>query len=180
MEREKRPNKIYKRVFNQKKIDEMKIKIRDLEWSDLFNTEDPNQAITLFYSKFNQIFDRVCPLVLRKNQDLPRKPWVTQSLLNSIKEKNRLYKVEMQYQNEINIGNFKKYKNRSTFVLREAEATYCQKKFREWDSPRKTWKIINERINNVKTRNIPSHITSNEGVKITDDRVMAEAFANHF
>ena len=86
----------------------MKIKIRDLDWSDLLNTEDPNQSIALFYSKFKQIFDRLCPLVLRKNQDLSLKPWVTQSLLNSIKEKNRLYKVRMQYPNEINIENFKK------------------------------------------------------------------------
>ena len=74
----------------------------------------------------------------------------------------------------------KKYENRFTFVLREAEAKYYQKKFRECDSPRKAWKIINERINNVRTRNIPSHITNNERVKITDERVMAQAFANHF
>ena len=38
---------------------------------------------------------------------------------------------------------------------------------RECDSPRKTWKIINEKI-------------TNEGDKIADERVMAEAFANHF
>ena len=50
------------------------------------------------------------------------------------------------------------YKNRLTFVLREAEAKYYQRKFRECDSPRKSWKIINERINNVKTRNFRSHL----------------------
>ena len=72
------------------------------------------------------------------------------------------------------------YKNQITFVLREGEAKYYQKKFRECDSPRKTWKIINERINNVKTRNIPSHVTTNAGVKIKDERVIGEAFANHF
>ena len=65
----------------------MKIKIRYIDWSDLFNIEDPNQSIILFYSKFNQIFDRVCPLVLRTSQDLPRKLWITQSFLNSMKEK---------------------------------------------------------------------------------------------
>ena len=67
-----------------------------------------------------------------------------------------------------------------TFVLREAEVKYYKQIFQECDSPRKTWKIINERINNVKTRNIPSHVITNEVVKITDERVMAEAFANHF
>ena len=61
----------------------------------------------------------------------------------------------MQHKNEINIGNFNKYKNRLTFVLRNAEAKFYQKKSRECDSLRRTWKIINERINNVKTRNIP-------------------------
>ena len=86
-------------MINQKKIDEMKIKIREIDWSDVLNIEDPNQSIALFYSNFNQIFDRVCPLVLRNSQDLPCKPWVTQSLLNSLKEKKkRLYKVTMNYQ----------------------------------------------------------------------------------
>ena len=33
--------------------------------------------------------------------------------------------------------------------------------------------------NNVKTRNITSNITANEEVKVTDERGMAEAFANH-
>ena len=79
----------------------MKIKIRDIDWSDMLNIEDPNQSIVLFYSKFNQIFDRVYPLILRKSQGLPQKQWATQSLLNSIKEKNILYKVRMQYPNEI-------------------------------------------------------------------------------
>ncbi|MFO7795213.1 MAG: reverse transcriptase family protein [Promethearchaeia archaeon] len=180
VEREKRPNKSYKRIINQKKIDEMKVKIGDIDWNDVLNVEDPNQSIVLFYSKFNQIFDQVCPMVLRKSKDLPRKPWVTESLLKSIKEKNRLYKVKMQYPNEINIENFKKYKNRLTLVLREAEAKYYQNEFRKCDSPRETWKLINEKMNNVKTRNIPSHITSHEGVKITDERGMAEAFADHF
>ena len=48
----------------------------------------------------------------------------------------------------------------------------------KYDSPRKTWKIINERINNVKTRNITPYIATNEGVKITEKRVITEAFAN--
>ena len=74
----------------------------------------------------------------------------------------------MQHINEINIGKFNKYKNQFTFVLRDAEAKYYQKKFREYDSLRRTWKIINERINNVKTRNIPPYITTTEGVKITE------------
>ena len=58
--------KVIRGQLTRKKIDEMKIKIRDIDWSDLLNIENPNQSMTLFYSKFNQIFDRVCPLVLRK------------------------------------------------------------------------------------------------------------------
>ena len=77
------------RVINQKKIVEMKIKIRDMDWSYVLHIEDLNQSIALFYSKFNQIFDRACPLVLRKSQGLPRKPSVTQILLNSIRKKKK-------------------------------------------------------------------------------------------
>ena len=59
----------------------------------------------------------------------PKKPWITQGILNSISRKNELYKIYLDKPSVINFQQFKNYRNTYNGLKRKAEKMYLQNKF---------------------------------------------------
>ena len=111
-----------RRDFGEKIVLKLKEELGDVGWSSVIDEMDPNQSLDNFYNILTENLDEFCPYRnLKGKRHTPRKPWVNASLLRSINEKNRLYKIKMKYPTEINIIRFKNYKNLLVRILRENE-----------------------------------------------------------
>ena len=66
------------------------------DWSYLSNFTDVQLAYTSFCNTFTDLYNRLLPVIAQKKEEkkLP-KPWLTSGLSNSIKKKNKLYKLSV-------------------------------------------------------------------------------------
>ena len=97
---------------------------------------DSDQSLDNFYNILTEKLDKFYPYRnLKGKRHTSRKTQVNASLLRSINEKNRLYKIKMKYLTEINIIRFKNYKNLLVRILRENERVYYENSFKNSDSP---------------------------------------------
>ena len=51
-------------------------------------------------------------------------PWLTSSLLNSYKRKNKLYKISLTLKTDETVAKYKAYKNKLNHLLRISERKY--------------------------------------------------------
>ena len=100
------------RQINNANIDIFKTKVGETDWRPV-NNPDVNVGYDLFHRNLSLIYEESFPVhekiyKLFKNK---YKPWLTTAILNSLKEKNRLYKKYMQaktLESRLNYCNYKK------------------------------------------------------------------------
>ena len=89
---------------------------------------DPQESFTIFYNLINDLYDKYFPIktkiLSKKSQS---KPWVSQTLINRIKIRDRLNKLSCK--GRIDRKNYTKFRNCLTKQLRDAKAIYFSHKF---------------------------------------------------
>ena len=140
-----RGNKVIE--FREKKEQndiKFKERIDALEFRDIYETGDANEA----FDKFNEImireFNLAYPLVTKTiNENKTYHPWLTPGLKESIKMKNRMYKKFVKH--PITYGpQYRMYRNNLTKLLKISKNNYYLSKFEESKSNIKAnWKNIN-------------------------------------
>jgi len=82
----------------------------------------------------------------RNRRKLLNKPWITQALYKSIKDKNKIYRslVKNGFENKVKFAYYKRYRNQLTHLLVLSKKEYYQSQvlIARNDSA-KTWKFIN-------------------------------------
>lgn len=174
-------NQTKRRDFSHKNVLRLKEGLGDVDWSPVIDEKDPNQSLDKFYYIMNEKLDLFCPYKSPRGKKLtPKKPWINESLLRSINEKNRLYKIRIKYPTEINITRFKNYKNMLVRILRVSERLYYEKSFRNSDSPRKTWSLIKDKIGRNKKLLHPEVLFDINGKEFRGPQAVAKKFSEYF
>ena len=107
--------------------------------------------------------------MVKPRKCLIEKPWLTRSLLKSIKKKNILYKQSLQKPSTDPELKYKKYKNKLNQSLRLAQRFHYETKLEECKSNMKsTWRILNEVINRKKMNTSKSVTFSQNNQNISD------------
>ena len=116
-----------------------------------------------------------------KNCKRPYSPWITKSLLASVRKKNKLYRQLLRSPNPTRELQYKSYRNKLTHLIRIAKRHYYDQRFASAKNDLKeTWKLINEVINKRKCRPpFPSSFRS-DGSILTDPVEIANGFCNYF
>jgi len=71
------------------------------------------------------------------------KPWFTSSLNKSVQKKVKLYNKWLHTRSDVDLNKYKKYKNKLTSVLRNAEKLYYSNRFNEIQGNiNEAWQII--------------------------------------
>ena len=109
------------------------------------------------------------------------KPWITPSILNSIKKKNLLYKNCLKYKSDtMLIDKYKKYKNKLVTIIRAAEKNYYTNELLEVkDNMAKTWCILNKMTGRGQTHKAIKQIEIN-GKIIENPGTIANKFNDYF
>ena len=116
-------------------------------WAEYKQIEDPNEAMDLFIDGIIQ-----CEEKSKRNQvkNVPRKEWITRTLLKSCKKKDKLHKqLKEDPMNERLQREYKNYVKCLNKVIKDAKIKY-EKDLIEKNSgdPRQLWKIINSKLGN--------------------------------
>ncbi len=155
--------------------------IRDIDWTDVLNSDDPNNAYDIFVTKFTSLYNKHCPIVnIRiKNRNL-EKPWLTNGLINAIKKKNNLYKTFIKTKALGDETKYKRYKNKVTYLLRVAEKCYYTELLdKHKNDAKETWKILNKCIKTNTYSSLPSSFLDNNK-HLSDAKEIANGFNNFF
>ena len=119
-------------------------------WHLVFGANDVNDSYNIFIDIFMKHYNHCCPMKEHKCKK-HHKAWITNSLKDACKKKNKLhvaFKKNPTFQNE---GKYKKYKNKLTNILRTCEETYYSNKFDKVKADNKeTWRVLNEILNRKK------------------------------
>ena len=142
------PTSVESRDLSKQNIDVFKNKLSLVNWDDLCDNNDANVSYNMFIDKFNKLYDECIPKKVVKKRHAknrcPKAPWITCSLLNCIRRKNRLHKKSMQKPTEANVSKYKNYRNRLNSLLRRAKQNYFSTQLdKEKRNMKNTWKILN-------------------------------------
>jgi len=172
----------YKRNLSDSKLNELKHKLSNIDWSPVLTSADANSAYNSFFTKFTSCYNECLPLELKeiKCRNQICKPWITPCILKSIRKKNKLYKDYLNNSNTENVSKYKTYKNKLTKIIRSAEKLHYSNKFQQAQGNlSKTWEIIKKLINPDQSKKPINEIKLDNNT-ITDTKVIANKFNEYF
>ena len=155
--------------------------VRSADWSYVNELDDPNTAYS-FIETYKNLYNSCFPVKKANNKRKNNwKPWMSNSILKSIKTKQALYRKYLRDPNDLTSAKYKAYKNKLTHTLRIAKRLYCEKKLTEQKQNIKgTWRILNEVINRPnRNQRLPSTFKSG-GNEITNPTEIADKFCSYF
>ena len=109
------------------------------------------------------------------------KPHITSGIKVSIGHKDRLYKKYLENSNEVTRAIWRRFKNKLTETIRNAEKLYYKKIISNHkNSTTQLWKTFGKILNQnkVKHKNISSLLINDK--KVTEPQVIADSFNNFF
>ena len=67
-------------------------KMREINWTCMLQNSDVQNAYTMFYNEFCDVYNTCFPMKIFKQGYRTRKLWLSEGMKKSIKTKNKLYK----------------------------------------------------------------------------------------
>ena len=157
---------VMKRNMCQRNMQKFIDKVNMVNWEHVTDSDNAQEAYTLFHAKLSDIYNACFPLKKIKKKYYTSKPWLTEALKESIKTKNKLYISRYKAGNhEENVAYYKRYRNRLNHVLRAAERKYYQNLINEHKSNvKKSWQIMKMIINKRKYKPVCKKFKHNDQV----------------
>ena len=126
-DRENLHNATCQRVFNATNTKAFKNAIKSLSWNSVLNeTNDVELAYKKFLKMFTDAYQENFPLKKKQNNKKVNKtksPWMTNCILRSVRNKNKLYKAFLMNRNSKNEQLYKNYKNKLNHIIKIAKKT---------------------------------------------------------
>lgn len=169
-------NTFYRKV-NDETINCFRRMISEVDWSLVFNEEDPSRCYDVFEKKFQDAYYEAFPLVRRSRYKKSKKPWVTKELYKRIRQKHNLFADFLKHK-DINILNLHKaVRNKLNTDLKTAKQEYYAKAFANKLAPNQIWRSYNNLVSK-RTEPTPVEIVV-DGVPLRG-RPLSDMFNEHF
>ena len=114
-----------------------KADLSKVNWDGFCLTSNPNDVLAQFLKIVNKLLDKHVPYktIRYSKPQYETKPWVTPGMVNSIRNKNKLYKIFFKEKNrktkEYYEKHFKSYRNHISSLLRETKDSYYKQYFED-------------------------------------------------
>ena len=170
------------RIFSENNINQFRTSLSEVNWEDLLNVDDTDEAYDIFYNKLLQIYEASFPLKQISRKRAKDKPWITDALKKSINHKNMLYRKKCKKPTQENIQTFITYRNRLSSCLEQAEINYYDEIFSDRQTGIKSfWKTFGQTLNpgkKKKSAHLQKLIIGDE--EIRGDQNIADKMNTHF
>ena len=148
---------------------------------ELYCLKNTNPACHKFHSLLKTSHNKHFPLRKVKIKYNNRKPWLSDSLRDCIKKKNKLHAKYKKHNTPLNEITYKSYRNKLNHVLRKAEKIYHNDLLlANKNNMKKTWTILKNIINKNKMKTKQSEFKLSDGTITTDKQNICENFNNFF
>ena len=172
---------IWKRIINTSNKQRFENLLSDVNWSEIYENTNAQEAFTKFHNKIKCIYDEAFPKSKTKLKYSNRKPWLSDELKESIKWKNKLYIKSKKIPSAFNVTNYKNYKNVLTKQINKAEKEYYNELINlNKNDIKRTWTIIKGIINTNKKSNVQTKFKINDRDTTSDKKLISEKFNEFF
>ena len=178
----KRNTVVAKRIYTENNCARFKNELGCQDWTEIVNSEGANNKFDHLIKTIEVLHNTCFPLVnVKINQISDSKPWISKTLLNSVKKKNNLYKNYLKTKSEAQLSKYKIYKNKLQLIIRNAEKQYYSDKITECrGNMSKTWKVLNNIIVGKKQKQRKISKIEINGNLTEDSEIVADHFNNYF
>lgn len=134
-----------KNCVNYRKLKECAKKI---EWNSCLHLQDPNLALDELIKMIHSCVEKATCNKKTKNNQLPRKKWITKAILVSCKNKENLYNIWKRNPTNITLKHeYKNYEKILNKTIKDAKYRFENNEIRRsGDNPRQLWSIINSKM----------------------------------
>ena len=178
-----KPNVKHYRSFSNDNIAKFRSELSRTDFSEIMLFDCPNYAYTKFIDLYKTSFDTAFPLKTTtvKSRNMKREPWMTLGLLNSSRQKSKLYTRKLKKPTALNILQFKTYLKLFNKIKRKAKITYYKTILEEnKHNIKQTWKVLKKAIGKEHDKiNLPNTFNV-ENKSVSDKTEIADAFNNFF
>ena len=143
------------------------------DWNAFYNNQSPSDCWELMEEKIRSEINKMCPIKTFKVKEV-REPWVTNELLEEIKDKDRALKTAKRSRKAEDMRVAREIRNRVGRMVTGARAEFLKEQQRELqDDPKKFWRLVKSIVPNSKvgTGKISLANEEGDGLKIDDDKV---------
>ena len=112
---------IVKRSFSDQNKQAFKEELASIDWTPIYNIQDAQGAFSIFHQRRCALFNKHFPKRKVKIRYNHYKPWLSDSLKRSIKQKNRLYYKSIKLRTAYNELMYTTYRNKLKRVLLKSD-----------------------------------------------------------
>ncbi|CAK1590642.1 unnamed protein product [Parnassius mnemosyne] len=155
--------------------------IKLIDFSEVYNTEDPHVAADLMISLIKQAVQKNTKTVKVPNRKKIIKPWITPGLLRCIRHRNNMHKkLKKSPDNEVLKTSFTRYRNYCNKLLKKIKLEYEKNELKKTSyNPKKLWGAINNITNRAKKKeNSSYHLLTTSSTPELSVNSVNEFFAN--
>ena len=155
--------------------------VSEIDWETLYISGNAQESFTWFHSTLLKLFNKHFPKRTVTKKYNTRKPWLSQSLKDAIKKKNKLYVKLIKLNTTANEVTYKRYRNKLNHILKYAERKHFQDILEQnKHNLKKTWQIFKNIVNKKKTCQVNPKFKLNDGSCITDKATISSKFNDFF
>ena len=115
---------LVKRLHSHRNKQSFFTELTALDWNEMYMQNDTQAAFSRFHATFLKLYDKHFPKRKITEKYNNRKPWLSEGLKQSIRNKNKLYIHMLKMRTASNEIKYKRYRNKLTHVLKCAERKY--------------------------------------------------------
>ena len=167
------------RLFNEHNKNQFTRALSGVHWEEYLIDGSAENNFNIFFNKLNEIYNQYFEIKTKLQTDKRiSSPWITKGIINSIRNKNKLYK--QQALNIIPYERFKAYANTLSNVIRTAKKRFYLNYFSNFKlNLKKCWTAVNKITDQIRTKTKRFSLKVN-GVVSNDSKLLANEFNNHF
>lgn len=131
-----------KKFFNKNNFKSL---LNNETWNNTPTTASINSIFESYTKKIQDIIQK-CNIYTTYSNTVPIKPWITKSILDSIRTRDLLHSQSRKKPYDLALKEkFKKYRNNLNNILNKAKFNFYGNKIKQCNNnPKKIWKTINE------------------------------------
>ena len=140
------------RSYKNYNKEDLQLELLLADWQDYFASADPDFCWDFLENLVKQYLDRVCPQKIFKIR-VTREPWVTNEILEEIKDKDRWLRVAKRTGKAEDFIQAKLARNQVGRLIQQAKADFLMDQQRELaDDPKKFWRVIKSIVPDKKAK----------------------------
>ena len=150
-------------------------------WNNLYACNDVNMAWNILLANIMTAIDEMCPLKQYKVAQA-QEPWVTNEILELIKDKDRLLRRAKNRNTQIDWDLARTARSNANFQIRRAKANFVQENLNiNQNNSKKLWQNIKDVLPNPKnSQHSKISLKNNDNIFINDNKEMANQTNEYF